>query len=130
MATHSIAEPFASRPPKPSSLARGEGAIVVLARLAAKTAVKEQPRSEGKHPTRIRAAEIEAMARQYLEDHPELYLNACERACKIGLIEPKDRDVLTWRCWHRQWPELLVTPSWPLIEKLKTEHPGWRQLAY
>jgi hypothetical protein len=69
MATQSIAEPLMARPPKPSSLSRG--AVVVLARQAARRAVQEQLRSEGKRPTRMRAAEIEAMARAYLTAHPD-----------------------------------------------------------
>jgi hypothetical protein len=81
MATHSISEPLAARPPKPSSLALGEGAIVCT---------------------------------------------PFERACKMGLIKPIDQEILTWRCWHRQHPEIYVTQNWPLIEKLQAEH--WRLL--
>jgi hypothetical protein len=41
----------------------------------------------------MRAADIEALARAYLDDHPELYMEARERARRMGLIEPKDRDI-------------------------------------
>jgi hypothetical protein len=60
MATNSIAEPFASRPPRPSSLALGEGAIVCLARQTAKRAVQEQLHTQGLRPTRMKASENEA----------------------------------------------------------------------
>jgi len=44
----------------------------------------------------------------------------------MGLIKPIDQEILTWRCWHRQHPEIYVTQNWPLIEKLQAGH--WRLL--
>ena len=90
MATHSIPEPLAARPPRPNSLARGKGAIVTLAHQLAKKAVQEQLRSEGKQLSRMRAAEIDAKARWYLKDHPELHWAAFERAKAMGLIDTND----------------------------------------
>jgi hypothetical protein len=42
----------------------------------------------------MRAAEIDARARVYLTDHPELHWVALERACTLGLISSDDRDTL------------------------------------
>ena len=94
MAYHSIAEPFAARPPKPSSLARSHGAVVCLARQAARRAVSEDLRAQGLRPMRMRAAEIERLAREYLAKHPQLKLDAFQRACRMRLIDPKDEDIL------------------------------------
>jgi hypothetical protein len=76
------------------------------------------------------------MARQFLEDHPELFLDARERAIKMGLIAPKDRDmpkddavVEEPTCRGKPlppetpkpegWGEKPKKPKWPLIEKVK-----------
>jgi hypothetical protein len=42
----------------------------------------------------MKAPEIELQARQYLEDHRELYFYALERTYKMGLIEPEDQETL------------------------------------
>jgi hypothetical protein len=42
----------------------------------------------------MKAADIERQARQYLESHRELYWEAFERGCKMGLIDQEDRDTL------------------------------------
>jgi hypothetical protein len=42
----------------------------------------------------MRAAEIEAKARVYLKDHPELHFVAYERATKLGLIAPQDQETI------------------------------------
>jgi hypothetical protein len=88
MATNSVS----ARLPKPSSLAQGKCAIVSLARLAARNAVKEDLRSQGFRLSRVRARDIEERAQAYLKDHPDLFWAALDRACKIGLIDPVDRD--------------------------------------
>ena len=62
-------------------------AVHVLARLAARKAVKEHLRSEGVRPTLVKPAEISAKAQSYLADHPELYREALERALRMGLIK-------------------------------------------
>jgi hypothetical protein len=78
--------------PKPNSFVLGRGAIVSLARQMARNAAREQIRAQGKHPCRMKASDIEAMAQEYLEGHPELYWEALDRAIKIGLINPEDRE--------------------------------------
>jgi hypothetical protein len=66
----------------------GTHAIHVLARLAAKTAVKEQMRGEGIRMTLVPPRVITEKANAYLEQHPELFREALERAKQMGLIEP------------------------------------------
>jgi len=58
----------------------GTHAIHVLARLAAKRAVQDELRAQGVRVTLIRPAEIAERAVRYLEQHPELYEQALERA--------------------------------------------------
>jgi len=66
----------------------GTHAINVLARLAAKNAVKEQLRNQGRRLTLVPIREINERAIAYLADHPELYQEALERAKRMGWIEP------------------------------------------
>jgi hypothetical protein len=69
-------------------------AVHVLARLAARKAVKEQLRADGVRPTLVKLAEISAKAQAYLSQHPELYRQALERAQRLGMYEkPKRRSV-------------------------------------
>ena len=69
-------------------------AVHVLARLAARRAVKEELRSEGVRPTLVKPAEISAKAKAYLANHPELFREAIERAQRLGMYEkPKRRSV-------------------------------------
>jgi hypothetical protein len=75
-----------------SPLAQGRCAIISLARLAARKEVKERLRAQGLRLSRVKASEVEERAREYLADHPELYWEALDRACKIGLIDPEDRE--------------------------------------
>jgi hypothetical protein len=67
-------------------------AVHVLARLAARKAVKEQLRSEAVRPTLVKPAEVSAKAQAYLANHPELYREALERAQRLS--QPKRRSVL------------------------------------
>jgi hypothetical protein len=67
-------------------------AVYVLARLAAKKAVKEQLRAEGRRLTLVLPAEINAKANEYLALHQELYVEARERAHRLGMLDkPKRR---------------------------------------
>jgi hypothetical protein len=66
-------------------------AVQMLARLAAKKAVTEQLRAEGRRVTLISPAEINAKVRAYLVDHPELYQQALERAQRMGMYEKPRR---------------------------------------
>src|SRR5262249_1495554 len=67
----------------------GNHAINVLARLAAKRAVQDELRSQGVRVTLVRPAEIAERAKVYLEQHPELYQQALERALRMGWIDPQ-----------------------------------------
>ena len=65
----------------------GNHAINVLARLAAKNAVKEKLRGDGVRLTLVPPREISEQAQRYLADHPELYREAFERAKQMGWIK-------------------------------------------
>jgi phosphate uptake regulator len=65
----------------------GNHAINVLARLAAKNAVKEKLRGDGVRLTLVPPRDIAEKAQRYLADHPELYREALERALRLGLIK-------------------------------------------
>lgn len=66
--------------------------VYILARLAAKKAVKEQLRSEGRRMTLVLPAEINTKAAAYLALHPELLDEGRERAVKMGMFDkPKRR---------------------------------------
>ena len=68
----------------------GTHAINVLARLAAKNAVKEQLRDQGVRLTLVPIREITERAQVYLEQHPELFQQALERAKQMGMIEIRE----------------------------------------
>jgi len=61
--------------------------INVLARLAAKNAVKEQLRDQGVRLSLVPIREINERAEVYLEQHPELYQQALERAKQLGYVQ-------------------------------------------
>ena len=67
----------------------GAVAVQVLAKLAAKKAVKERLRQQGvkfyKH------AELLTQASEYLAQHPELYEVALARAWEMGMVEQAER---------------------------------------
>ena len=65
----------------------GTHAVHVLARLAAKNAVKEKLRGDGVRLTLVPPREIAEKAQVYLEQHPELYQQALERAKQMGWIK-------------------------------------------
>jgi hypothetical protein len=62
-------------------------AINFLARSAAKKAVTEQLRDQGVRLSLVPIREITERAQVYLEQHPELYQQALERASKMGYVE-------------------------------------------
>jgi hypothetical protein len=66
----------------------GKHAVYILARLAAKKAVQDELRAQGVRVTLCKPADIAAQAKVYLEQHPELWSLARERARKMGLIDP------------------------------------------
>jgi hypothetical protein len=66
----------------------GRSAVSVLARLAARNIVKEQLRDQlGVRLSLVPIREITERAQVYLEQHPELYQQALERARQFGMIE-------------------------------------------
>jgi hypothetical protein len=66
----------------------GAQAIKLLARLAARNAVKAQLRGQGVRVSHVPHAQIIAQATEYLAAHPELYEQALQRAQHLGMIEP------------------------------------------
>jgi hypothetical protein len=54
-------------------------AVALLARLATKRAVQDQPRAQGVRVSLVPPAEIMRQASEYLDNHPELYQQALER---------------------------------------------------
>jgi hypothetical protein len=59
----------------------------MLARSAARRAVKSELSAQGVRVSHVRYAEIVSRANAYLADHPELYAEALERAQHLGMIE-------------------------------------------
>ena len=65
----------------------GTSAVKMLARSAARRAVKSELSAQGVRVSHVRYAEIVSRANAYLSDHPELYQEALERAQHLGMIE-------------------------------------------
>jgi hypothetical protein len=65
----------------------GTSAVKVLARLAARNAVKQQLQAQGVRVSHVPYAQIIQRANDYLAAHPELYAQALERAQHLGMIE-------------------------------------------
>jgi len=76
-------------PRKHSFKLSGTHAIAILARLAAKNAVKEKLRGDGVRMSLVPPRVIAEQARAYLEANPHLYEEAFERAKRMGWIEPQ-----------------------------------------
>jgi hypothetical protein len=74
-------------------------AINYCARSIAQSAVKQQLRDQGVRVSLVSTCEIEEKAREYLANHPELYVQARERAVRMGWID-------------EQLSGVLVTPDW------------------
>jgi hypothetical protein len=70
----------------------GTSVVKVLARQAARNAVKQQLSAQGVRVSHVPMAEIIARASAYLGDHPELYEQALQRAQHLGMI---DHDPMT-----------------------------------
>jgi hypothetical protein len=66
-------------------------AVKVLARLAAKKAVEAELRAKGVRTTLVKPAEITTLANDYLAQHGELYIEARERATRLGMYEKPRR---------------------------------------
>jgi hypothetical protein len=70
-------------------------AVATFARLAAKRAVQDNLRAQGVRVSLFPIAEIIRQAREYLDNHPELYQLALERALRMGYIDPRSANLLT-----------------------------------
>jgi len=68
-------------------------AISFFARSAARQAVKQKLRDEGRRMTLVPVREIAEQAEVYLAQHPELYTLALERAKHLGFVEAKSIHV-------------------------------------
>jgi hypothetical protein len=68
-------------------------AVIQLARLAAKNAVKAEMRAQGVRLTLVFPATITAKASEYLSAHPELFDEARERARKLGYVDPLSANI-------------------------------------
>ena len=64
----------------------GTSTVKMLARSAARNAVKQQLQARGVRVSHVPHAQIMAQASEYLEQHPELDREAFERAWREGLI--------------------------------------------
>jgi len=79
-------------------------AINYCARSIAQSAVKEQLRDQGVRVTLVPVHEIEEKAREYLANHPELYVQARERAVRMGWIEEPQGVLVTPDWWGKRRP--------------------------
>ena len=70
-------------------------AVATFARLAAKRAVQDNLRAQGVRVSLFPIAEIIRQAREYLDNHPELYQLALERALRMGYIDPLSANLTT-----------------------------------
>jgi hypothetical protein len=73
--------------------------------MAARRAVQEQLRAEGVRVSLVKPAEISARAQVYLEQHPELYREALERA------QPMAEEDELRKARRRKLKPILVTPD-------------------
>jgi hypothetical protein len=95
----------------------GNHAINVLARLAAKNAIKEQMRGEGVRMTLVPPRVIAEKAQRYLEQHPELFKDAYARAKRMGWIkEPLVTGPRIFIC-------LMTGPGGQNLASLAAEYP-------
>ena len=99
----------------------GVSAVKVLARTAARNAVKRELQAQGVRLSHVPMAEIIARASAYLSDHPELYREALERAQRPVMIE---HDPMTMERSH-------ANPATDIAEVFDTTFAmfsGWRLL--
>ena len=99
----------------------GTHAVSVLARLAAKNAVKQELRDQAIRPSSVKPADITKRARAYLEANPRLYEEALQRAWRMGLIEHVERIEQTVFDDERRRPALA--PEWRRAALFKTLKP-------
>jgi hypothetical protein len=71
----------------------GVSAVKVLARQAARNAVKAQLQAQGVRVSHVPHVVIQAQASEYLAAHPELYAQASERVRRLGIIQAYPRIV-------------------------------------
>jgi hypothetical protein len=79
-------------------------AVKVLARLAAKKAVEAELRAKGVRTTLVKPTELTALANDYLARHGELYIEARERAQRLGMYEkPRCKSAMRKGLRHQQF---------------------------
>ena len=71
----------------------GTSAVKMLARSAARNAVKQQLQAQGVRVSHVPHAQIMQQASEYLASHPELYQQASERVRRMGIIQAYPRIV-------------------------------------
>jgi hypothetical protein len=81
MATNSLPQPILDTFEPISA-----SAVAILARLAARNAVKEQLRSEGVRVSLVRPCEINLKGTAYLALHPELFGRSSGTCCAHGHV--------------------------------------------
>ncbi len=69
-------------------------AVLIFARLAAKQAVQQELREQGVRVSVYPYAQLMRQAKEYLDQHPELYRQAKERAERLGYVNPLRANVL------------------------------------
>jgi hypothetical protein len=97
----------------------GTSAVQVLAKVAAKRAVREHLREQGIRVSLVKPAEIVALAQAYLANHPELYRDALHRALQMKLpmrggIYWGELEEAIYELVRSKWPSVLQTDG---IEK-------------
>jgi hypothetical protein len=99
----------------------GTHAISILARLAARNAVKQELRDQAIRPSTVKPAEISERAKAYLDANPHLYEEAYSRAWRMGLIEHVERIEQAVFDDERRKPALA--PDWRRSSLFKTLKP-------
>jgi hypothetical protein len=96
----------------------GAHAIGVLARLAARNAIKQELRDQAIHPSSVDIAE---RAKAYLEANPQLYEEALQRAWRMGLIEQVER--IEQAVFDDEKRKAGMVPEWRRAALFKTLKP-------
>jgi hypothetical protein len=87
---------------------------MVLARLAAQRQVKAQLAGEGRRVSMVRHSEIMERTRAYLEDHPQLYIEAKALAERLGMYQRKSRRRSPAGCSHVIARSAM---AWPVVPR-------------
>jgi len=99
----------------------GAHAVNVLARLEARNAVKAELRGQAIRPSSVKSSEISEKARAYLEQHPELYEEAMQRAWRWSLIDQAER--IDNALFDDERRRSALVPEWQRTALFKTLKP-------